>query len=67
LKITDIDVYDTLDDVQMRKNLIHTKSVHEFETCHRHKSGSILDILVTATEIMMDQAAYILVTYRDTT
>ena len=67
LKITDIDVYDTLDDVQMRKNLIHTKSVHEFETRHRHKSGSILDILVTATEIMMDQAAYILVTYRDTT
>lgn len=67
LSVTDLEAVESVEETAEHIKLIMNKSIDTFETKHRHKNGSLRDIIVTARLITIRGKKFILSVLRDIT
>ncbi len=65
LRIADYEVIESEQKVKERMNQALLEGEVSFESQHRHRSGNILDVKVTAKRIELDEAPYFLCIFED--
>ncbi|MCU7829290.1 MAG: PAS domain-containing protein [Candidatus Thiodiazotropha sp. (ex Myrtea sp. 'scaly one' KF741663)] len=65
MSIVDIEAAESKKEVSRHLKAIVSKGADAFETQHKHKDGTIIDVLVRANTIVHDDKPYILTTWQD--
>ncbi len=65
--ISNIDAYDTRENVEERIAQLRLKRILTFETKHRHKDGSLRDIIVHSSLVEQSRGYLVLATFHDIT
>ncbi len=68
MRINDYDAIEASNETLQRiRTIVETGSRTEFETRHRHKNGSLLNIAVSASAFVLDEKSYLFAQFRDIT
>lgn len=67
LKISDYEVIETKEETDAHAKAIFSQGQHEFETIHRRKNGSLMDVRVIVSTVTIQDKNYFLAYYRNVT
>ncbi|MBV5348586.1 EAL domain-containing protein, partial [bacterium] len=67
LKISDYEVIETKEETDAHAKAIFSQGQHEFETVHRRKNGSLVNVSVIVSTVIIQDKNYFLAYYRDVT
>jgi len=67
VKISDYETIETTEEIEAHIKAVLSGGRYEFDTVHRRKNGSLMDVIVTVSAVTIRENLYILAYYRDIT
>lgn len=67
IKISDYETIETTDEIEAHIKAVLSGGRYEFDTVHRRKNGSLMDVIVTVSAVTIRENLYLLAYYRDIT